>query len=473
MPCSICLTNGHNAPTCSLPRIIKATNIFNKYIDDAEEYDIVDIANIATNTTRTSDALWHQLASTVGPSTIGMDGYTKEIVKYLHSIYTDGFVGNDPQYPRNMILPISHNGSLHSFVQIDINLVRDEDQPDQRIFKKPEGVDNVITYTKNIEQGCHKYNRWMTHYFIPNCYGVDVLTNRQVNKMIRSSQPIEHHFRMRQHRLAAAAVPAVPAVPLVPAVPAVPAISVRNLVNHAIYTPPWMEMVRSLSLTNVPSAAAHPEFVRTFAPPPERHIATQPRRTAQLRPRPRAPRADAGPSPQMQISVAREQMSRQIRVAQEADLHALQAEAIAQYAGRHNITEAVALLEEAVALRAIAEMQGEDATRLRNTLHALRANTQYTGRIAHLLPGMPRAQTTTTIRRPPPVELCSLQEKVIDVENCPICMNDVGNTDKAILRCGHQICVTCILTNIEFLSKNKKKYHCECPICRGAYYNLK
>lgn len=83
-----------------------------------------------------------------------------------------------------------------------------------------------------------------------------------------------------------------------------------------------------------------------------------------------------------------------------------------------------------------------------------------------------RVSNNDTIR-PAAVELCSLQDKVIHTDECPICMEKIGDTNKTILRCGHQFCVTCLLQNFEVISKNKQKFHCECPICRGAYYNLK
>jgi len=83
-----------------------------------------------------------------------------------------------------------------------------------------------------------------------------------------------------------------------------------------------------------------------------------------------------------------------------------------------------------------------------------------------------RVSNNDTIR-PAAVELCSLQDKVIHTDECPICMEKIGDTNKTILRCGHQFCVTCLLQNFEVISKNKDKSHCECPICRGAYYNLK
>ena len=406
MPCSTCRFYGHNAGTCNIPSIIEATNIFNKYINDAEDYDINN-----------------------------KPLFIKDIVKYLHSIYTDGFVGNDPQYPRNIIFPISHNGSLQSFVQIDINLVRDEDQPEQRIFKKPDGVDDAITYTINIEQGRHKYNQWMTHYFIPNCYGVGVLTDRKVTQLI--SHNIVEHFRRRSWRLRQEAM--MVAAEVVPVVPAVQPVS-------PVGSPPG-------SPTTVAAVVSPPG-----SPP----AAAQPRQVAQLRPRQLPPSiqpAPAAPSLQRRISIARRQMTAAIQVAQESDLAALRADAIAQHAERQNETGAVTLREEAVTLRAIADLHREDANLLRNALNVLREN----------IP--PPVQST--VNRPPPVELCSLQEQVIDIDNCPVCMNEFGNTNKAILRCGHQICVTCILMNIEFIFQNQKKYHCECPICRGAYYNLK
>ena len=415
MPCSTCRINGHNTGTCNIPPIIEATNIFNKYIDDSEDYDITTIPH-----------------------------FTKDIVKYLHSIYTDGFVGNDPQYPRNMILTISHNGSLQSFVQIDINLVRDEDQSEQLIFKKPDGVEYAITYTKNIEQGRHKYNQWMTHYFIPNCYGVGVLTDSEVTKFI--SRHIADHFRRRRWRMVA--VPAVLPVSPVGSPPGSPTTVAAVLPVSPVGSPP--------------AATTHqPRPVAQLRPRPRRlPLSIQPA-PAQPQQPPPAPAAQPRPAPSLQrrISIARRQMTAALQIAQESDLTALRADAIAQYAERQNGRGAVTLREEAITLRTIAEIHREDANLLRNALNVLRENAP-----PHVQP---------TVNRPPPVELCSLQDKVIDVDGCPICMNDFGNTDKSILRCGHQICITCLLTNIEVLSKNQKKYHCECPICRGAYYNLK
>jgi hypothetical protein len=44
------------------------------------------------------------------------------------------------------------------------------------------------------------------------------------------------------------------------------------------------------------------------------------------------------------------------------------------------------------------------------------------------------------------------------VERCPICMDDIGETNKAKTACGHDFCLTCILQCV------KKKE--TCPLCR-------
>jgi len=50
------------------------------------------------------------------------------------------------------------------------------------------------------------------------------------------------------------------------------------------------------------------------------------------------------------------------------------------------------------------------------------------------------------------------RDNVIVTTDCPVCMEDLGETDKAILRCGHQLCMACCV-----------KIKRECPICRGRW----
>lgn len=68
-----------------------------------------------------------------------------------------------------------------------------------------------------------------------------------------------------------------------------------------------------------------------------------------------------------------------------------------------------------------------------------------------------------------PEPLPIISETVFDVEDCPICMEPLGETSKVILRCGHQMCVTCMLNQTLLAAREGKINKCECPHCRVAY----
>jgi len=151
-----------------------------------------------------------------------------------------------------------------------------------------------------------------------------------------------------------------------------------------------------------------------------------------------------------------------VNEAREAEIEAsIMEEGLSQAIEQHNYDDAEEFVTEIDDLNTIALDRRRRADVLNENN---RFNTRHNQRA--------RVYNNDTIT-PSPVELCSLQEKVIDTDECPICMDKIGNTNKTILRCGHQFCVTCLFQNIEVISKNKQKFHCECPICRGAYYNLK
>jgi hypothetical protein len=44
--------------------------------------------------------------------------------------------------------------------------------------------------------------------------------------------------------------------------------------------------------------------------------------------------------------------------------------------------------------------------------------------------------------------LLIIQETAIETEDCPICLDILGETSKVVLRCGHQLCLSCLLTHI-------------------------
>lgn len=62
-----------------------------------------------------------------------------------------------------------------------------------------------------------------------------------------------------------------------------------------------------------------------------------------------------------------------------------------------------------------------------------------------------------------------ISTKAYEAEDCPICMEPLGETSKVILRCGHQMCVTCMLTQTILAAKERKSKKCQCPHCRVEY----
>jgi hypothetical protein len=62
-----------------------------------------------------------------------------------------------------------------------------------------------------------------------------------------------------------------------------------------------------------------------------------------------------------------------------------------------------------------------------------------------------------------------LRETVIETDDCPVCLDSLGETSKAILRCGHQICMTCMLTQTLRAATEKNAQLCHCPVCRTGY----
>jgi hypothetical protein len=68
-------------------------------------------------------------------------------------------------------------------------------------------------------------------------------------------------------------------------------------------------------------------------------------------------------------------------------------------------------------------------------------------------------------REPLPI----ISTKAFEAEDCPICMEPLGETSKVILRCGHQMCVTCMLTQTVLAAKERNSKKCQCPHCRVEY----
>jgi len=60
-----------------------------------------------------------------------------------------------------------------------------------------------------------------------------------------------------------------------------------------------------------------------------------------------------------------------------------------------------------------------------------------------------------------------ITDTAYETNDCPICLGDLGETGKSILRCGHQICVSCLLTLTLRATTNLSL--CKCPVCRVSY----
>tara|TARA_B110000503_G_C6975745_1_gene341086 strand:- start:60 stop:806 length:747 start_codon:yes stop_codon:yes gene_type:complete len=54
-------------------------------------------------------------------------------------------------------------------------------------------------------------------------------------------------------------------------------------------------------------------------------------------------------------------------------------------------------------------------------------------------------------------------ETAVELTDCPICFDELGNTNKMVLRCGHTFCGDCIMEHMPRVGGLK------CPVCRAQY----
>jgi hypothetical protein len=57
----------------------------------------------------------------------------------------------------------------------------------------------------------------------------------------------------------------------------------------------------------------------------------------------------------------------------------------------------------------------------------------------------------------------------VDADNCPICLELLGEIGKTILRCGHQVCINCIVTQTLTCAALLNTNNCKCPVCGSPY----
>ena len=62
-----------------------------------------------------------------------------------------------------------------------------------------------------------------------------------------------------------------------------------------------------------------------------------------------------------------------------------------------------------------------------------------------------------------------ISNTLFETDNCPICLERIGETGKSILRCGHQVCMNCIVTQTLTCAALINISNCKCPVCRTPY----
>ena len=67
------------------------------------------------------------------------------------------------------------------------------------------------------------------------------------------------------------------------------------------------------------------------------------------------------------------------------------------------------------------------------------------------------------------VALPVLRETAVEMKECPICIDNLGETGKTVLKCGHTVCVSCFLEQILDAHAAKNVEKCMCPVCRVNY----
>ena len=65
---------------------------------------------------------------------------------------------------------------------------------------------------------------------------------------------------------------------------------------------------------------------------------------------------------------------------------------------------------------------------------------------------------------PPP----SAPQEPDDNDDCPVCLNKLGNNDFVVTKCNHKICLSCFMDNY-----NKSRNGHLCPLCRTKVINTR
>jgi len=62
-----------------------------------------------------------------------------------------------------------------------------------------------------------------------------------------------------------------------------------------------------------------------------------------------------------------------------------------------------------------------------------------------------------------------LRETAVKTDECPICIENLGETGKMVLKCGHTVCESCFLQQVLRAQAMRCTNDCACPMCRVNY----
>lgn len=62
-----------------------------------------------------------------------------------------------------------------------------------------------------------------------------------------------------------------------------------------------------------------------------------------------------------------------------------------------------------------------------------------------------------------------LTDNAYEANDCPICLDPLGDTNKTILRCGHPMCTPCLLTMTLRSAATRNNQVCICSVCRAPF----
>ncbi len=65
--------------------------------------------------------------------------------------------------------------------------------------------------------------------------------------------------------------------------------------------------------------------------------------------------------------------------------------------------------------------------------------------------------------------LPTLVDTPFHADNCPICLESLGDTNKTVLRCGHPLCTPCLLTITLRSASSQNAQSCFCSVCRAPF----